>query len=331
MSRVPVIILSGFLGSGKTTLLLNLLEESKQKDMTFGILMNEFGKMDVDSHIINGRSSVPIQSLNDGCVCCSKKSELINSFEQLLKTNPTIIFVELTGIANPEEVMDEMLKKELISRIYVKSVVSLVDAETISGITSLDMRTTYARQLRYADSIIVNKVDLVENLDKSKIVTLIEEVNDSAELLFTVRGQVGLGQLLTINRTGKKQNVESLPASEDMEHQADQPSYEYLFTISIPVPIKVTKSIIEEYFLCLKPNLIRAKGFVYLEEDNSIYLVQLIGNRLSLEVFMEYESHPFITLIGVDLNSNLAFEKFSHLVKMPIEKLLTINGKGIQQ
>jgi G3E family GTPase len=326
MSRVPVIILSGFLGSGKTTLLLNLLEESKQKDMTFGVLMNEFGKMDVDSHIINGRSSIPIQSLNDGCICCSKKSELINSFEQLLKTNPTIIFVELTGIANPEEVMDEMLKKELISRIYVKSVVSLVDAETISGITSFDMRTTYAKQLCSADSIIVNKVDLVEKLDKSKIENLIKEINDSAELLFTVRGQVGLDQLLTINRTEKKQHEVSLQASEDREQHANQPSYEYLSTIAIPVPIKVTKSIIEEFFFCLKPNLIRAKGFVLLEEDNCIYLVQLIGNRLSWEAFMEYESQPFITLIGVDLHANLAFGMFSQLVKMPIEKLLTING-----
>ncbi|NYE07062.1 G3E family GTPase [Bacillus niacini] len=326
MSRVPVIILSGFLGSGKTTLLLNLLEESKQKDMTFGVLMNEFGKMDVDSHIINGRSSIPIQSLNDGCICCSKKSELINSFEQLLKTNPTIIFVELTGIANPEEVMDEMLKKELISRIYVKSVVSLVDAETISGITSFDMRTTYTKQLCSADSIIVNKVDLVEKLDKSKIENLIKEINDSAELLFTVSGQVGLDQLLTINRTEKKQHEVSLQASEDREQHANPPSYEYLSTIAIPVPIKVTKIIIEDYFFCLKPNLIRAKGFVFLEEDNSIYLVQFSGNRLSWEVFMEYEGQPFITLIGVELNANLAFEKFSQLVKIPVEKLLTING-----
>lgn len=325
MSRVPVIILSGFLGSGKTTLLLNLLEESKQKDMTVGILMNEFGKMNVDSHIINGRGSVPIQSLNDGCVCCSKKSELIKSFEELLKTNPTIIFVELTGVANPEEVMDEMLKKELISRIYVKSVISLVDAEKISRITSFDIRTTYARQLCSADSIIVNKVDLVEELDKSKIATLIEKLNDSAELLFTVRGQVGLDQLLRINRTGKKKNGYSLQALEHMEQHADQPSYEYLSTIAIPVPIKVTKSIIEEYFFRLKPNLIRAKGFVISEEDNRTYLVQLIGNRLSWEVFMEYESQPFITLIGADLSANQAFEMFSELVKIPIEQLLILN------
>ncbi|MEH7178030.1 CobW family GTP-binding protein [Neobacillus vireti] len=326
MSRVPVIILSGFLGSGKTTLLLNLLEESKQKEMTFGILMNEFGKMDVDSHILNGRSSVPIQSLNDGCVCCSKKSELVKSFEQLLKTNPATIFVELTGIANPEEVMDEMLKKELVSRIYVKSVVSLVDAETISKITSFDIRTTFARQLCSADFIIVNKVDTVENLNRSKIKTLIQVLNDSAELLFTVKGQVGLDHLLTINRTGKKHHKRSLQAIEDMEQQEDQPSYEYLSTIAIPVPIKVTKSMIEEYFFCLKPNLMRAKGFVCLEEDNNIYLVQWIGNRLSWEVFMEYERQPFITLIGVDLNANQAFEKFSQLVRMPIEKLLKMNG-----
>lgn len=328
MSRVPVIILSGFLGSGKTTLLLNLLEESKQNGMTFGILMNEFGKMDVDSHIINGRSTVPIQSLNDGCVCCSKKSELINSFEQLLKTNPTTIFVELTGIANPEEVMDEMLKKELISRIYVKSVVSLVDAETISRITSFDMGTTYARQLTSADSIIVNKVDTVENFDRSKIEILIKELNDSAELLFTVRGQVGLDQLLNFNRTRKKSNQgDSFQAQlDDMEMQGNQPSYDYLSTIAIPVPIKVTKCLLEEYFFCLKPNLIRAKGFVVLKEDNSIYLVQYSGNRMSWEVFTEYESQPFITLIGVDLNANLAFEKLSRLVKMPVEKLLTIKG-----
>ncbi|WP_052427580.1 CobW family GTP-binding protein [Neobacillus niacini] len=327
MSRVPVIILSGFLGSGKTTLLLNLLEESEQKGMTFGILMNEFGKMDVDSHIINGRSTVPIQSLNDGCVCCSKKSELINSFEELLRTRPKVIFVELTGLANPEEVMGELLKKELISRVYVKSVVTLVDAEIISRITSFDMRSTYARQLFSADSIIVNKMDLVEDLLRPKIETLIKELNESAEILFTTLGHVGLDKLLNVNRAGKESDRrDSFQTTVDNELIGDQPSYDYLSTIAIPVPIKVTKRIIEEYFSRLKPNLIRAKGFVQLEDDNRNYLVQFTGNRISCEVFMEYESHPFITLIGVDLNANQAFEEFSNLVKKPIEELLTINS-----
>ncbi|WP_335486769.1 CobW family GTP-binding protein [Neobacillus niacini] len=323
MNRVPVIILSGFLGSGKTTVLLNLLKESERKEITSGILMNEFGKMDVDSHIINGRSSVPIQSLSDGCVCCSKKSDLINSFEQLLRTNPQIIFVELTGIANPEEVMDEMLKKELISRVFVKSVVTLVDAETISGITSFDMRTTYARQLSSADCIIVNKMDNVADGLRPKMEKVIKELNESAEITFTTLGKVCLDKLLNVKRACKKSDrKDSFKTSENHEFAGDQPSYDYLSTIAIPVPIKVTKSIIEEYFSLLKPNLIRAKGFVQLEEDNKIYLVQLTRDRVSWEIFLEFESNPFITLIGIDINANQAFEEFSSLVKKPIDELL---------
>jgi G3E family GTPase len=318
LSRVPVIILSGYLGSGKTTLLVNLLEDSERNGLKFGIVMNEFGKMDVDSKIIGRRGPASIQSLNDGCVCCSKKSELIKSFEELLKIDPDVIFVELTGLANPEEIIFEMMKKELVSRVYVKSLVTVVDAQTLyGGTTTVECRNLFGKQLSSADMILVNKMDLVDSTAKVTINRMIRDRNDTAEILYSTYSKIDLNRILKRNRlTSTTINLG------EQDEKGIQLSYDYMSTIAIPIPITVSKCLIEDYLFCLKPNLVRAKGFVRLE-DNHIYLVQLIGNNVSWEVFQDYQEDPFITLIGIELNVNEAFNEFSRLTNKNVEELLS--------
>ncbi len=324
LSRVPVIILSGYLGSGKTTLLVNLLEDSERNGLKFGIVMNEFGKMDVDSKIIGRRGPASIQSLNDGCVCCSKKSELIKSIEELLRIDPEVIFVELTGLANPEEIIFEMMKKELVSRVYVKSLVTVVDAQTIYGeTTTVEYRNLFRKQLSSADMILVNKMDLVDSTAKVNINRMIRDRNDTAEILYSTYSKMGLDRILKRNRLTSTTTINF----GEQDEKGIQLSYDYMSTIAIPIPITVSKCLIEDYLFCLKPNLVRAKGFVRLE-DNNIYLVQLIGNSVSWEVFQDYQEDPFITLIGVDLNVNEAFNEFSRLTNKTVEELLS-NGSPI--
>src|SRR5688572_21209963 len=112
--RIPVFVLSGFLGSGKTTLLLRLLDEAKTRGLQPGVIMNELGSMDVDGHILNGHSDTAIEKLLDGCVCCSRRSELAGSIQTLTKQNPDVIFIELTGVANPEEIADALTEPQVL-------------------------------------------------------------------------------------------------------------------------------------------------------------------------------------------------------------------------
>lgn len=109
MNKVPVILISGFLGSGKTTLLLRLLAHTRQIPLRAVVLMNEMGEYNVDSAIISEEMpDVTVEGLLEGCICCSKRNELAGALHTLLSQEPDLIFMETTGVANPEQVLEEL-------------------------------------------------------------------------------------------------------------------------------------------------------------------------------------------------------------------------------
>lgn len=138
--KAPVIVLSGSLGSGKTTLLIRLIEEAKRRGLRPGVLMNELGKYDVDGHIVGDTDSgIPMEKLLDGCICCSKKGELVGCIGSLLWRIPDVIFIELTGVVNPEEIADTLTEPELIDKVTLHRIVTILDAEN-----SLDYNSIFA-------------------------------------------------------------------------------------------------------------------------------------------------------------------------------------------
>lgn len=165
--KIPVIILSGFLGSGKTTLLLTLLKESKARGLNPGVVMNELGKRDVDGYILQEHTGTSVEKLLDGCVCCSRKDELPGSLNALLARRPDMIFIELTGVADPEEIAKSLLEPSFSERLALHYTVTLLDAENMLEYNSRfsadkQLVRTLHKQISGADLIIVNKSDLVE-------------------------------------------------------------------------------------------------------------------------------------------------------------------------
>lgn len=127
--KIPVIILSGFLGSGKTTLLLSLLKESKVRGLNPGVVMNELGKRDVDGYILQEHTGTAVTKLLDGCVCCSRKEDLADSLMVLLRGRPDAIYMELTGVADPEEIAKTLQETPLQDLVELHYTITLLDAE----------------------------------------------------------------------------------------------------------------------------------------------------------------------------------------------------------
>ncbi|MNI16875.1 putative metal chaperone YciC [compost metagenome] len=315
--KTPVIVISGFLGSGKTTLLLKLIQEVHRRGIKPAILMNELGRQDVDGHILSqATDGLIMEKLLDGCICCSKKSEISNAITTLLSQSPDVILIELTGVANPEEVVDEMAEPRLLNEVFLQRIITVIDAENVleyNSIFSSDKQLvhTLRRQIEVADIVIVNKRDLINDSHLSKVVKLVEKHNDKARIFTTIQTQVDFIPLLDglqpLNLPAKKSspfNMLSRHSHHNDGHKQNHTSFSRIQTVYIPLqqnmPLSLRK--IEKFLKSWGNQILRAKGYVSVNSSSDILLIQFAGKQIQWEP-SSYKGPQYIVIIGFNLDS----------------------------
>ncbi|MDF2652568.1 MAG: hypothetical protein K0Q73_8373 [Paenibacillus sp.] len=340
MKAIPVLIISGFLGSGKTTLLLRLVQEAQKRGLQPAVLMNELGQMDIDGLILkDSLQDFTLEKLLDGCICCDKKSEVSASIQQLIERSPDLIIIELTGVANPEEIADCLTDTMLINRVSLKQIVTILDAELVLDYNSIfaSDRTlvhTLRRQMEVADVLLLNKIDLVSASRLEKIEKAIRKQNTSAPIVRTTHSQMNMDRLLNDvspnpNQENRRSNpfpvVRSQPKSvheQQPSHVHSSPSgnqnrsYSRLVTLTLPCKDPGNTKLVEGFIKSNSPKLLRAKGYLKLHgNDPRAYLVQLAGNRIGW-LPTTYTGDNYLVLIGLELDSERIradWERLLHL------------------
>lgn len=344
--KIPVMILSGFLGSGKTTLLLTLLQESKARGLNAGVVMNELGKRDVDGYILQEQTGANVEKLLDGCVCCSRKEDLPRSLSAVLARRPDIIYIELTGVADPEEIALALQEQPLSERVNLHYTVTVLDAENVLEYNSRfssdkQLVRTLRKQLAGADLLIVNKSDLVEPERLWRIEKTVRKYNTDSEIVFTHYSEINLAPLLagiypqeprnaaalrsTLPVSGvplKRMHSGQTPgATAVQEREADSGgSYSQVSAVTLTFPQSAEQGIsgeqLEAFFQQWGSSLLRAKGHVRLIGPEHglqpVQLVQFAGNRISWEA-SRYPGQPYIVFIGLGLDEQQLTAQWSSL------------------
>lgn len=201
--KVPVTLVTGFLGAGKTTLVQNLLRSPRGSKMA--VLVNEIGQeLGVEQDIVRERAigtETAIQrwiELGNGCICCSVKGNFVQALEMLLETDPELqcIVVETTGMANPGPVATTLwIDDELEAGVVLDSIVTVVDAKNV--LRQLDECKSEAEsQIAHADVLLVNKVDLVNDVELERVKTTLRTINRKAVVYETQRSQMSIEHVL---------------------------------------------------------------------------------------------------------------------------------------
>lgn len=196
-SKIWVTLITGFLGSGKTTLLNTLLNHPAMSQAA--VIVNEFGEIGLDYDLVE-RSDESVVQLANGCLCCSVKGDLIDTFRDLhIQRNAGTIphfdrvVIETTGIADPMPILQIVFTNPMVMNHYaLDGVVTTVDA--VNGPSSIDRFTECVKQAAIADRIIVTKVDLVTDTEgREKVDELtgkLRSLNPAAPIVKTATEEI---------------------------------------------------------------------------------------------------------------------------------------------
>ena len=185
-----VTILCGYLGAGKTTILQNILK-NPPKNEKIAVIINEFAAIGIDGKIVS-HEGTEIKELNNGCICCTKGTELEKTIQQLAKTHkPTIIIIEASGVASIESFQEITTK----ANAQIEKIITVIDAKRFEKAT--EFGPVSKKQIKLATSIIISKTDIASKNATAKAKTAAAQLNNQAKIITAKKGNVTIKDLST--------------------------------------------------------------------------------------------------------------------------------------
>jgi G3E family GTPase len=338
-TQIPVTVLTGYLGAGKTTLLNRILSENHGK--RYAVIVNEFGEIGIDNDLIV-ESDEEIYEMNNGCVCCTVRGDLVRVVEGLMKRPGRFdaIVVETTGLADPVPVaqtffMDEDVRK----KTKLDAVVALVDAK------HLPLRLKDSReaedQIAFADVVVLNKTDLVTPEELNDVEAAIRAINPAAKIHRTTRAGVDLTNVLDRGAFDLKRALDNDPhfldaddhdhvCGPDCDHDHDHHAHSHhehgavspIHDVTVQsVSLRGREMDSRKFFPWIEkvtqndgPNILRLKGIIAFKDDPDRYVIQ--GVHMIMEgdhqrPWKDDEKHESrLVFIGRDLDEERLRKSF---------------------
>ncbi|MDQ0996815.1 G3E family GTPase [Phyllobacterium ifriqiyense] len=309
-AQIPVTVLTGYLGAGKTTLLNRILSENHGK--RYAVIVNEFGEIGIDNDLIV-ESDEEIYEMNNGCICCTVRGDLIRVVEGLMRRPGRFdaIIVETTGLADPVPVaqtffMDEDVRK----KTTLDAVVALVDAK------HLPLRLKDSReaedQIAFADVVLLNKTDLVTPEELAVVEATIRAINPHAVVHRTERANIDLVKVLDRGAFDLTRALENDPHfldhdhpdhacgpdcdhdhghahhhhhhhhDHDHTHDHDHSHASPIHDVTVQsVSLRTGELVADKFFPWIQkitqdqgPNILRLKGILAFKDDHERYVIQ---------------------------------------------------------
>ncbi len=280
MEKIPVHLITGFLGAGKTTF-LNHLIRSRQPERQL-VIENEVGKTNIDSQLVVG-ADLDVVELTAGCLCCSLNDDLYKVLEEVSYRRGEFdrLLIETTGVADPESLALPFLASPAVERVFeLRNTICLVDAENIEDWMAETEESR--RQIAFADVILLNKKDRVDEDTLLGLSQLLGLVNPYANVYLGEEGKFPVDEILEIQQLDARGAVEKTD-SIDTEHQHQVHGIS-TFTLTFDQPFDLNR-LGNELIRLLNVNrhqIYRIKGMINADNYPVQVILQSVRNTFRL-------------------------------------------------
>ena len=275
-AAIPVTVFTGFLGAGKTTLLNRVLTENHGK--RYAVIVNEFGEVGIDNDLVVN-SDEEIFEMNNGCICCSVRGDLIRIIEGLMRRRGRFdgILIETTGLADPAPVAQTFFVDDDVRKnTKLDAIVTVVDAKHVVG--ALENAHEAQEQIAFADIILLNKTDLVDSEELDAARERIRAINPVATIRETERCGIALSDVLGRDAFSLDRILEVEPDFLSGLHEHEHDDYVSSLSLVTDLPLDPEKFLpwIQEIVQTLGTEILRMKGIMAFGNDPDRFVIQSV-------------------------------------------------------
>ncbi|KAB8061149.1 GTP-binding protein [Janthinobacterium sp. FT14W] len=267
---IPVTIITGFLGSGKTTLLKRILQGDH--GVRIAVIENEFAADSIDHGLLVQDSDEQIVEMNNGCICCSVRGDLIRILGQLHARRATgavafdHVIVETTGLAAPGPVAQTFFAEPSVSEFYMlDAILTVVDARHAQQ--QLTAHREAQEQVGFADRILLSKTDLVDKDALAALRQRLVAINGRASIQKVRFGNVPLRDILNIRGFNLNAIVELEPDFlGELGHRHGDGVQSFVYHQSQPLDLLQVENFLDAVVQLFGTQLMRYKGILYVAD-----------------------------------------------------------------
>lgn len=294
-NKPVLIVLSGFLGSGKTTFLKQFIEYQVQFNRFVAVIQNEIGEQGLDGSLLE--DDYAVLEMDEGCLCCSLVSQLKKGIKKILDDHhPEVIILETSGLANPYNLLDEL--HEIKDLVRFESVCTIVDGKNF--IHSASYSSIVDEQLKAANKVLLNKIDLLTESEQNEILDKIYCLNPEATVFPCSYGKVNPSQVFEgESEYWDTNNLKQKPAEHSGAVIHHDHSHEGISSRKYIVERRLEKKLVVSEMENLPESIFRAKGIVDIEGQIDPCVLQYVNGKCSLEEMTQnIPEERFIVFIG---------------------------------